>query len=83
MTVYVSQLFLQIIAYILGVILEEIIPGPGNPHERSRFWETAFWKLEVDERGTSVVYRGFAMTRKTHVPIFFWLKERTRSVTVA
>lgn len=44
-TVYVSQLFLQIIAYILGVVLEEIIPGPGNPHEGLRFGENGFWRF--------------------------------------
>lgn len=44
-TVYVSRLFLQIMAYILGVVLEEIIPGPGNPHEGLRFGENGFWRF--------------------------------------
>ncbi|KIM37745.1 hypothetical protein M413DRAFT_254678 [Hebeloma cylindrosporum] len=44
-TVFVSQLFIQIIAYIFGRVLEEIIPGPGN--ERSKFQksDTAFWRF--------------------------------------
>jgi hypothetical protein len=43
-TVSVSQLFLQIIAYILGKALEEVIPGP---HHTGR-WKTpdnAFWRF--------------------------------------
>ncbi|KAF8801788.1 peptide transporter MTD1 [Phlegmacium glaucopus] len=42
-TVYVSSLFLQIISYILGVILEEIVPGPFN--DRLRTPSTAFWRF--------------------------------------
>jgi hypothetical protein len=34
--VFVSQLFLQTAAYILGKILEEIIPGPGNARLKTR-----------------------------------------------
>ncbi|TFK60969.1 peptide transporter MTD1 [Pluteus cervinus] len=44
-TVYVSQLFIQIIAYILGRVLEEIIPGPANVHERMRTKNNAFWRF--------------------------------------
>ncbi|TFK37218.1 peptide transporter MTD1 [Crucibulum laeve] len=44
-TVFVSQLFIQIIAYILGRVLEEIVPGPGNPHERLRMTESKFWRF--------------------------------------
>ncbi|KAI0071867.1 peptide transporter MTD1 [Panus rudis PR-1116 ss-1] len=44
-TVFVSQLFLQIIAYILGRVLEEVIPGPGNPHEQLRYGNNAFWRF--------------------------------------
>ncbi|EIN08007.1 OPT oligopeptide transporter [Punctularia strigosozonata HHB-11173 SS5] len=43
-TVSVSQLFLQIIAYILGKAMEEVIPGP---HQVGR-WKTpdnAFWRF--------------------------------------
>ncbi|KAF5366856.1 hypothetical protein D9758_006513 [Tetrapyrgos nigripes] len=40
--VYVSQLFLQTAAFILGRLLEEILPGPGNPRMRTR--DTAFWR---------------------------------------
>ncbi|KAJ6536471.1 hypothetical protein DFH09DRAFT_1324718 [Mycena vulgaris] len=29
-TISVSQLFLQILAYILGVAMQEVIPGPSN-----------------------------------------------------
>ncbi|EIN10286.1 OPT oligopeptide transporter [Punctularia strigosozonata HHB-11173 SS5] len=35
-SVYVSQLFLQTAAYILGRVLEEIIPGPGNARFKTR-----------------------------------------------
>ncbi|KAG6827810.1 hypothetical protein H0H92_010388 [Tricholoma furcatifolium] len=44
-TVYVSQLFIQIIAYILGRILEEIIPGPGNVRLNLRTKDTWFWRF--------------------------------------
>jgi hypothetical protein len=44
-TVYVSQLFLQIIAYILGICLETIIPGPGHPVEKFRMNDSAFWRF--------------------------------------
>lgn len=43
-TVSVSQLFLQIIAYILGKVLEEVIP---SPHGNSRFKapDNRFWRF--------------------------------------
>ncbi|KAG7087147.1 hypothetical protein E1B28_013127 [Marasmius oreades] len=44
-TVYVSPLFLQIIAYILGVGLEVIIPGPGNEFSKLKTADTAFWRF--------------------------------------
>ncbi|KAF9456897.1 peptide transporter MTD1 [Collybia nuda] len=44
-TVYVSQLFIQIIGYILGRVLEEIIPGSGNLHDRMKTKDTAFWRF--------------------------------------
>lgn len=44
-TVFVSQLFIQIIAYILGIVLEEIIPGPGNARARLQTKDTAFWRF--------------------------------------
>ncbi|KAF7421318.1 hypothetical protein PC9H_011840 [Pleurotus ostreatus] len=44
-TVFVSQLFIQIIAYILGVVLEEIIPGPGNIRPKLQTKNTAFWRF--------------------------------------
>ncbi|KAF8147837.1 peptide transporter MTD1 [Crassisporium funariophilum] len=44
-TVYVSPLFLQIIAYILGVILQDAIPGPFNTYERLRTADNAFWRF--------------------------------------
>ncbi|ESK86285.1 oligopeptide transporter [Moniliophthora roreri MCA 2997] len=44
-TIFVSSLFLQIIAYILGVGLETIIPGPGNELPRLRTADTAFWRF--------------------------------------
>ncbi|KAH9477169.1 Oligopeptide transporter 3 [Psilocybe cubensis] len=40
-TLTVSQLFLQIISYIMGKVLEELLPGPGNSRFKtsdSRFW---------------------------------------------
>ncbi|KAJ7293747.1 OPT oligopeptide transporter [Mycena rebaudengoi] len=42
-TVYVSQLFLQIASFLLGKILEEIIPGPG--HKRFKMTDNAFWRF--------------------------------------
>ncbi|VDC02955.1 unnamed protein product [Peniophora sp. CBMAI 1063] len=42
-TVQVSGLFLQVIAYILGLILERVIPGPGNPILRTK--DTWFWRF--------------------------------------
>ncbi|KAK0199297.1 peptide transporter MTD1 [Desarmillaria ectypa] len=44
-TVFVSQLFLQILGYILGIALETIIPGPGNPVESLRTKDNAFWRF--------------------------------------
>ncbi|KAG6898080.1 hypothetical protein C0992_006000 [Termitomyces sp. T32_za158] len=44
-TVYVSQLFIQIIAYILGRVLEEIIPGPGNPLPGLKTKDNRFWRF--------------------------------------
>ncbi|KAF5378543.1 hypothetical protein D9615_007071 [Tricholomella constricta] len=44
-TVFVSQLFIQIIAYILGRVLEEIIPGPGNGRDRLKTKDTRFWRF--------------------------------------
>ncbi|CAA7263920.1 unnamed protein product [Cyclocybe aegerita] len=42
-TVYVSQLFLQIIAYLLGILLEEVVPGPRNA--RITTTDNAFWRF--------------------------------------
>ncbi|KAF8890828.1 peptide transporter MTD1 [Gymnopilus junonius] len=44
-TISVSPLFLQIIAYILGIVMEEVIPGPNNVHERLRTRNNAFWRF--------------------------------------
>ncbi|KAI5117568.1 hypothetical protein M0805_009646 [Coniferiporia weirii] len=44
-TISVSQLFLQIIAYILGRIMVEIIPGPGNPRTKLQMRDTKFWRF--------------------------------------
>ncbi|KAG2006353.1 peptide transporter MTD1 [Coprinopsis cinerea AmutBmut pab1-1] len=44
-TVFVSQLFIQIIAYILGRVLEEIVPGPGNEHENLKMPDNWFWRF--------------------------------------
>ncbi|TCD60776.1 hypothetical protein EIP91_009533, partial [Steccherinum ochraceum] len=44
-TVFVSQLFLQVIAYVLGRIMEEVIPGPGNPHPRLQTADTWFGRF--------------------------------------
>ncbi|KAL0953014.1 hypothetical protein HGRIS_007218 [Hohenbuehelia grisea] len=44
-TVFVSQLFIQIIAYILGVVLETLLPGPGNPRDSLKMHDTAFWRF--------------------------------------
>ncbi|KAJ4480874.1 OPT oligopeptide transporter [Lentinula aciculospora] len=42
-TVYVSQLFLQTAAFILGKIMEEFLPGPLNPRLPAR--NNAFWRF--------------------------------------
>ncbi|TFK37217.1 peptide transporter MTD1 [Crucibulum laeve] len=44
-TVFVSQLFLQIIAYILGLFLEEVLPGPSHVHSKLKTQDTAFWRF--------------------------------------
>ncbi|KAG6915154.1 hypothetical protein DXG01_012971 [Tephrocybe rancida] len=44
-TVFVSQLFIQIIAYILGRVLEEILPGPGNARAQLQTKDTWFWRF--------------------------------------
>lgn len=44
-TIYVSQLFLQIIAYILGKGFEIILPGPGNVSPILKTQDTAFWRF--------------------------------------
>lgn len=43
-TIYVSSLFLQIISYILGRTLEEVIPGPGET-ARIKTADTPFWRF--------------------------------------
>lgn len=44
-TIYVSQLFLQTFAFILGKILERFLPGPGNTHPFLKTKDTAFWRF--------------------------------------
>ncbi|KAJ7107983.1 peptide transporter MTD1 [Mycena crocata] len=44
-TISVSQLFLQILAYILGVVMQEIIPGPVNERQGFQTRNTAFWRF--------------------------------------
>jgi OPT family small oligopeptide transporter len=44
-TVYVSQLFLQIIAYLLGVALEHIVPGPNHHVSRLQTKDTWFFRF--------------------------------------
>ncbi|KAK7046341.1 peptide transporter MTD1 [Favolaschia claudopus] len=44
-TISVSQLFLQILAYILGVALQEVIPGPGNTRYEFKTPNNAFWRF--------------------------------------
>ncbi|KAJ7643023.1 peptide transporter MTD1 [Mycena polygramma] len=44
-TISVSQLFLQILAYILGVLMQEIIPGPGNTRYGFKTPDNAFWRF--------------------------------------
>ncbi|KAJ7760820.1 peptide transporter MTD1 [Mycena maculata] len=44
-TISVSQLFLQILAYILGVVLQEVIPGPGNERYGFKTPNNAFWRF--------------------------------------
>ncbi|KAF8920813.1 peptide transporter MTD1 [Mucidula mucida] len=44
-TISVSPLFLQILSYLLGVALEQIIPGPGHPLEKLQMKNNAFWRF--------------------------------------
>ncbi|KAJ7128699.1 peptide transporter MTD1 [Mycena epipterygia] len=44
-TISVSQLFLQILAYILGVAMQEVIPGPGNERYGFKTPDNAFWRF--------------------------------------
>lgn len=44
-TVFVSQLFIQIIGYLLGCLLQEVLPGPGNEHPRLQTADTRFWRF--------------------------------------
>ncbi|KAF8182489.1 peptide transporter MTD1 [Mycena galopus ATCC 62051] len=44
-TISVSQLFLQILAYILGVVMQEVIPGPGNTRYGFKTPDNAFWRF--------------------------------------
>ncbi|KAJ7890176.1 peptide transporter MTD1 [Mycena olivaceomarginata] len=44
-TISVSQLFLQILAYILGVVMQEIIPGPSNTRYGFKTPDNAFWRF--------------------------------------
>ncbi|KAJ7093296.1 peptide transporter MTD1 [Mycena belliarum] len=44
-TISVSQLFLQILAYILGVIMQEVIPGPFNERYSFITPNNAFWRF--------------------------------------
>ncbi|KAF5347867.1 hypothetical protein D9758_013819 [Tetrapyrgos nigripes] len=44
-TIFVSQLFLQIIAFLMGTGLETIVPGPGNPFPSLQTKDTAFWRF--------------------------------------
>ncbi|KAJ7362521.1 peptide transporter MTD1 [Mycena albidolilacea] len=44
-TISVSQLFLQILAYILGVAMQEIIPGPSNTRYGFKTPDNAFWRF--------------------------------------
>ncbi|KAJ7643180.1 peptide transporter MTD1 [Mycena rosella] len=41
----VSPLFLQILAYLLGVTMQEIIPGPGNQRYGFKTPDNAFWRF--------------------------------------
>lgn len=43
-TITVSQLFLQIISFILGKVLEDILPGP-NANARFRTRDNRFWRF--------------------------------------
>ncbi|KAF9031336.1 peptide transporter MTD1 [Hymenopellis radicata] len=44
-TISVSPLFLQILSYLLGVALEQIIPGPGHPLDKFKMTDNAFWRF--------------------------------------
>ncbi|KAI3613649.1 peptide transporter mtd1 [Moniliophthora roreri] len=66
-SIYVSQLFLQTAAYIMGRCLHYIVPGPGNPNPRLQTADTAFWrfmnpsKFNIKEH-TGILIMGAAAT---------------------
>jgi OPT family small oligopeptide transporter len=74
-TIYVSSLFLQIISYILGRVLEEIIPGPGET-ARIKTADTKFWrfmnggKFNIKEHVAITIMAGTASDSALAISIF-------------
>ncbi|KAF6765569.1 OPT oligopeptide transporter protein-domain-containing protein [Ephemerocybe angulata] len=73
-TVTVSQLFLQIIAYILGRVLEEILPGPRSV--RFKTADNAFWrfvnpgKFNIKEHVAITIFASIAADSAQAINIF-------------
>ncbi|KAI3601576.1 oligopeptide transporter [Moniliophthora roreri] len=44
-TIFVSSLFLQVIAYILGIVMEVVLPGPKHENPRLKTTDNAFWRF--------------------------------------
>ncbi|KAF9477683.1 OPT oligopeptide transporter [Pholiota conissans] len=74
-TVTVSQLFLQIISYIMGKALEEIIPGPAG-NSRFRSPDNAFWRFmnpgpfNIKEHVTITIMASTASSSALAISIF-------------
>jgi len=74
-TVYVSQLFLQIISYIMGKALEEIIPGPGAT-ARFTTADNRFWRFmnhgpfNIKEHVAITIMASTASASATAISIF-------------
>ncbi|KAM6503844.1 OPT oligopeptide transporter [Amanita muscaria] len=74
-TVYVSQLFLQIIAYILGKVLEEILPGPFR-NDKLRTSNNWFWrfmnpgKFNIKEHGAITIMASTTSNSALAISVF-------------
>ncbi|KAF8993551.1 peptide transporter MTD1 [Cyathus striatus] len=73
-TVFVSQLFIQIIAYIMGVVFEEIIPGPTNKRIKTDDTSSALFNLtstiDIKEHVAITIFASTAADSALAINIF-------------